>query len=49
MTNMNHHDHFFTMLSVALVLLAAALLTPALLGREGTSGFTASIADVFLK
>jgi|GEM_PF-2140415 len=28
------HDHFFSLLSVALILLIAALVTPALLGRE---------------
>jgi hypothetical protein len=46
---MNHHDHFFALLSITMVLLVAALLSPALLGVEGTSGFTASISDAFLK
>lgn len=44
---MNHHEHFFTMLSVTVVLLVAALVSPALLGMEGTGGFTASIVDAF--
>jgi len=46
---MDHHDHFLTMLSLTLVLLVATLVAPALLGKQGTSGFTASISDAFLK
>lgn len=41
------HYEFFTLLSVTVILLVAALVTPALLGMEGTSGFTASIVDAF--
>lgn len=46
---MNRHTAFFDILAVAIVLLVSALLTPALLAREGASEFTALIADAFLK
>ncbi len=42
--------HFFELFSVALLLLVAALVTPAILETSaGTPGFTALIVDAFVK
>ncbi len=46
---MKHHEYFFMLLTVAVVLLVAALLSPALLGMKGTSGFTASVTEMFVR
>jgi hypothetical protein len=43
---MNKHHEFFSVLSVAFVLLAAALLIPTIMGIEGHAGFMASLTDI---